>query len=115
MEKLLKHLCAHWSTSEGAGPFALRKKTSQRFVSTCAHPKVKLDTACNPQFTPYFEPARDEDRRRAPAQMDPLYKGIFTLVTRGRFFFLTSASKFYTEPNGGIFDVSPKTTARQPM
>ncbi len=30
---------------------------------------------------------------------------VFTLVTRGRFF-LTSASTFNIEPNGGIFDVS---------
>ncbi len=31
----------------------------------------------------------------------------FALVTRGRF--LTSASKFNIEPNGGLFDVSPET------
>ena len=40
-------------------------------------------------------------------------KVVFALVTRGRFF--TSTSKFNIEPNGGIIDVSPKTTARHPM
>ncbi len=34
-------------------------------------------------------------------------QAVFTLVTRGHFF-LTSTSKFNTEPNGGIFDVSTK-------
>ncbi len=33
-------------------------------------------------------------------------KGVFTLVTCGHF--LTSASKFNIEPNGGIFDVRPE-------
>ncbi len=37
---------------------------------------------------------------------------VFTLVTRGRF--LTSASKFNIEPNGGIFDVSAKNERASP-
>ncbi len=37
---------------------------------------------------------------------------VFTLVTRGRVF-LTSASKFNTEPNGEIFDVSPKNSSME--
>ena len=32
--------------------------------------------------------------------------GVFALVTRGHF--LTSASKFNIEPDGGFFDVSPE-------
>ena len=37
----------------------------------------------------------------------------FTLVTRGRFF-LRSASKFDTEANGEIFDVSPENDLASP-
>ncbi len=37
---------------------------------------------------------------------------VFTLVTRGHF--LTSASKFSVEPNGGIFDVSLKFDRASP-
>ncbi len=40
-------------------------------------------------------------------------QGVFTLVTRGRFF-LTSASKLNMEPNGEIFDVSPENDRASP-
>ncbi len=39
-------------------------------------------------------------------------KAVFTLVTLGRF--MTSASKFYIEPCGGIFDVSPENDCASP-
>ncbi len=59
------------------------------------------------------------DKHKDACQVDLDITIFLSLLKYERFshavIFLTSATKFNIEPNGVIFDVSPKMTARHPM